>query len=198
MANLTLSNALGSRRAAIWTALAIGGAVAGTALWRRTRQRPLGVALARDRAPELLSNLVATCADAEHGFQTAAEGVTDPAIRSLFRQYADQRRNFRIELNRAAQHVGYPAQPSGSVTGALHHTWMDIKSLVTRGDVRAILAEAERGEDVAVRAYERAMGGGLPRELREIVDRQFGEIRAAHDRIRQLRDQQMGTGAGAV
>jgi uncharacterized protein (TIGR02284 family) len=65
---------------------------------------------------------------------------------------------------------------------------MNIKSLATRGDEGAILAEAERGEDAAVRAYEQALQAGLPSQLEVAVRRQLNDVRATHDRVRELRD----------
>ena len=42
-----------------------------------------------------------------------------------------------------------PAADSGSVAGALHRGWVDVKSMVTGKDEEAVLNEAERGEDHA-------------------------------------------------
>ena len=38
---------------------------------------------------------------------------------------------------------------------------MDIKAIATGRDEGAIIAECERGEDAAVRAYEQALAGAL-------------------------------------
>ncbi len=63
-----------------------------------------------------------------------------------------------------------------------------MKSAVNRGDDHAILAECERGEDSAVEEYEKAMADNLSAPLREIVARQYAEIKNAHDRVKNLRD----------
>jgi uncharacterized protein (TIGR02284 family) len=63
-----------------------------------------------------------------------------------------------------------------------------LKSAVTRGDDHAILAECERGEDSAVEEYKKAIDDNLSAQLREILSRQYAEIKNAHDRIRNLRD----------
>jgi uncharacterized protein (TIGR02284 family) len=59
---------------------------------------------------------------------------------------------------------------------------------VTSGDDEAILSECERGEDSAMHEYEEAMQDGLTGTAREIVARQFSEIKSAHDRVRHLGD----------
>jgi len=63
---------------------------------------------------------------------------------------------------------------------------MDSKSLASGRDEAAIIAECERGEDVAVRAYEQGLGSGLPADLRALVERQFLKVKEAHDQIRSL------------
>ena len=79
-------------------------------------------------------------------------------------------------------------EDSSSTTGAMHRAWINVKSAVTNRDRHAILAEAERGEDTAVAAYKDAMEKDLPAPIRDIVGRQSAEVKAAHDKVRNLRD----------
>ena len=79
-------------------------------------------------------------------------------------------------------------EDSSSVTGSMHHAWINLKSAVTSRDRHAILAEAERGEDAAVSAYRDAMEENLPAPIKNLVSRQSAEVKAAHDKIRGLRD----------
>jgi uncharacterized protein (TIGR02284 family) len=55
-------------------------------------------------------------------------------------------------------------------------------------DDHAILAECERGEDVAKSAYESALDKDLPVEVRTIVERQYRGVKENHDKIRDLRN----------
>ena len=48
------------------------------------------------------------------------------------------------------QRLGGRPEEGGSVSGAVHRGWMNIKDAVAGHDDKAIIAEAERGEDVAV------------------------------------------------
>jgi uncharacterized protein (TIGR02284 family) len=189
MANTHGWNPLQSGRAAAFWGGAVAGIAVGSVLWgRRARASTSNqaVGLNKDRIVEVLSGLIAICTDAEEGFETAAAGVKNPEIQKLFREYSRQRRDFRIELDRMARRTGRAPDTSGSFAGTLHHAWMDIKSIVTRGDEGTIIAEAERGEDVAVRAYEEALDAGLPSTIQQVVRRQFADVKAAHDRIREL------------
>ena len=137
----------------------------------------------------IIDDLIETLKDGQEGFRQAAEGVKNPQLKSLFREYSSQRSRFATELQTQAQSLGKSKpEESGSAVGALHRGWINLKSAVTRGDDHAILAECERGEDSAVKQYEKAMKDNLPVQLREMVSRQYSEIKNAHDRIRNLRD----------
>lgn len=54
--------------------------------------------------------------------------------------------------------------------------------------MHGIPVECERGEDSAVSDYRKALELDLPANLRETIQRQYTAIKAAHDRVRKLRD----------
>jgi uncharacterized protein (TIGR02284 family) len=136
-----------------------------------------------------VNSLIETVKDGQEGFKQAAEGVTDPQLKSLCNEYSRQRSRFASELQTQVQSLSESAaEKTSSVAGALHRAWINLKSAVTSGDDHAILTECERGEDSAVKGYEKAMEGNLSPSLRDIVSRQYGEVKSAHDRVRNLRD----------
>ena len=62
------------------------------------------------------------------------------------------------------------------------------KSTITGMNEAVVLAECERGEDVAKKAYEEALAKDLPADIRTIVERQYQGVREHHDRVRQARN----------
>ena len=138
---------------------------------------------------EVLENLIETLRDGQQGFKEAAESVKDPQLKSLFSEYSKQRARFLAELRNNVQSPDErETKVSGSAAGALHRGWINLKSAVTKGDDHSVLAECERGEDSAVEEYQKALNDGLSAPVREMVARQYTQIKAAHDRIRDLRD----------
>lgn len=136
-----------------------------------------------------INTLIETLKDGQEGFRQAAEGVKDPQLNSLFNQYSQQRARFSTELRKQAQTLGKTKpETSSSTAGALHRTWIDLKSAVTKGDDHAILAECERGEDSAVEEYKKALNDTLSAPLRDIVSLQYTEVKKAHNHIKSLRD----------
>lgn len=143
-----------------------------------------------DKTISILNNLIETCKDGEIGFTTAADGLQDPAIKAKFHEYARQRAGFVRDLQAEVRTLGGDPETSGSISGSLHRGWLNIKSVITGKDDHAIVAEAERGEDVAKAAYEDALKESLPSTARAVVLRQSTEVRQAHDHVRDLRDRQ--------
>lgn len=147
-----------------------------------------------DNVISTLNGLIETCRDGQNGFQTAAEGVTNSELKTLFHGYSQQRAQFVGELQTEVRRLGGDPENMGSVAATLHRGWINIKSAVTGKDESAIIAECERGEDSAVSAYRDALDEDLPANIRTVVDRQYADIKQAHDRIRAL---ERASGAGA-
>lgn len=139
-----------------------------------------------DEIYSTLNDLIETCQDGEQGFREAAEGTRNQKTREIFLEYAQQRSRFAGELQMLVTEMGGRARKSGSMSGALHRGWMNLKQAVAGNDEAAIIAEAERGEDAAVEAYRKALAKDLPPDIQEVVDRQYREVLASHERIRSM------------
>jgi uncharacterized protein (TIGR02284 family) len=138
-----------------------------------------------------LNNLIETCKDGQEGFRLAAEAVTDDEdLKAFLFSCSLQRSKFAGELQSEVMSLGEPSPTeTSSVAAALHRGWINIKSVVTMRDNHAILAECERGEDVAVAQYRKAVNSGLSDPLREVVNNQFQEVLATHNTVRDMRDE---------
>lgn len=144
--------------------------------------------LSNDDVISALNGLIETCKDGQQGFQEAADGVERSDLKSLFYEFSQQRSQFAGELQGLVRSLGGDPEESGSVGGAIHRGWINIKSAVTGNDDQAILNECERGEDVAKSEYKSALEKNLPANVRETVQNQYGSVQAAHDRVKALRD----------
>ncbi len=139
---------------------------------------------------DTLNNVIETLKDGEAGFRVACEDIESADLRSLFSDYASQRAQFAVQLQTLARSHGEPnPETSGSTAGALHRGWINLKAAIATRNAHAILAECERGEDSAVETYEKAMAEPeLSPEVRTVLSSQYSDVKAAHDRIRDLRD----------
>ncbi len=140
----------------------------------------------RDKVISTLNGLIETVKDGELGFRTAAEGLQEPQVKSLFQQYSRQRAEMARGLQDEVRRYGGDPESAGSVAGAAHRGWINIKSVVTGKDDAGIIAEAERGEDSAKKMYEEALREPLPARTLALVREQSMKIHDAHDRVRTL------------
>ncbi|HXD20416.1 MAG TPA: PA2169 family four-helix-bundle protein [Vicinamibacterales bacterium] len=135
----------------------------------------------------VLNHLIETCKDAERGYRHIADHTADAAIKSLFLDLAWQRAKFASDLLPHAQRLGGASAHEGTAAGALHRTWFDLRSALSRGDATAALHEAERGEQFSRGVYTNALDGMLPPTARALVEHQYAELRRTAERLRALK-----------
>ena len=136
-----------------------------------------------------LNHLIQTCRDGQEGFLTAAGNVQGDEMKKFFNECSLQRAKFTGELQAAAHGLGNSnPENSSSVSGTLHRGWINLKTAIAGRNLSAILEECERGEDIAVEAYKKALALELPGNIREIVQNQTDAVLATHVRIKMMRD----------
>lgn len=136
-----------------------------------------------------LNSVIETLKDGQEGFRQASGAVKEPQLKSYFSELSLQRSKFAGELQSHIVQMGdSEPETTSSTAGALHRAWINMKSAITSSDDHAILSECERGEDSAVAEYKKAMEAELPGPARDIISRQYTDIKAAHDRVKALRD----------
>ena len=137
----------------------------------------------------IVNNLIETCKDGEYGFQTSADYLQNPEIKRLFTTRGQQCREAASELQLLVRQFGGTAEEGGTVSGAMHRGWVAVKGTLSGYSERAILEEAERGEDAAIARYRDAMQEDLPVQVRSLIERQFEGVKQNHMQVRALRDQ---------
>ena len=135
---------------------------------------------------DTLNGLLETLRDGENGFRTAAAAVDDAELKRLFLSLSSQRGEFAAEIEAELLRLGKDPSDRGHIAGALHRGWINLKAAVTGRDEGAIVSEAERGEDVAVKNFREALQKGMPATIQRIVERQYVQIQDAHDHVRSL------------
>jgi uncharacterized protein (TIGR02284 family) len=133
---------------------------------------------------DTVSKLIETCKDGQEGYRQAAETIQNLEYKSFFELQSAERGRFATELQ---SFVADKDKDSGSMSGALHRTWIDLKGKLGAGDA-AILSSVEQGEDDAKHTYEDALKGSPPAELVSIIRRQYASVKNAHDRVKSWRD----------
>lgn len=139
------------------------------------------------KAIERLNHLIAIANDGKYGYENAAQDINDVTLQQMFRQYSLERVRYVEELKREVSKSGGSPDKGGGPLGALHRTWMDIKSTITSGGREAILKTCITGEEAAIKAYTEAMEDeNITGNTKPIISHQLSGIQFALNSIRSL------------
>ncbi|SEK10392.1 MULTISPECIES: PA2169 family four-helix-bundle protein [unclassified Variovorax] len=150
---------------------------------------PEGEPLSNDDVADVLNDLLENTRDGEAGFRTCAEEVKSARLQEVFAVRAAQCRSAAAQLAELVVSYGGKPAESGTASGALHRGWVHVKGAVGANSELSILEECERGEDVAVARYRKALKQQLPQAVRQVVSSQAQAAQRNHDQIRDLRNE---------
>lgn len=143
--------------------------------------------MTNDRIVSLLKDIARRCRDSEEGYRLAAEDSRDGELRQQLRQLSQERRGMGDELDALIRkYGGEPPAKGGTLLGAAHRLYTDVKAALARDDRKAVLVEVARGEDVAEASYDAVKREDLPADVKDVIQRHHDRVRATRDRYRQM------------
>jgi uncharacterized protein (TIGR02284 family) len=148
--------------------------------------------LIRPETVERLHQLIGLNIDAAKGFRQAAEHVENPGVNQTLRIAGETRAGFAEQLQALVASSGVEPTASGTSLGTVHRWWLSLRGTVAVGEEHAVLAEAERGEDVIKKAYEKVLAESVGGPLGEVLVEQYTSVKRTHDHIRTLREETAG------
>ena len=136
----------------------------------------------------VLKSVINTLEDGQKGMAEIGEHLKSETLKHYFLAESLKRANFRGELeNELHRHGVADVHETGTVSGALHRAWGDLKANLGGGD-HTLLETAEQGEDEAKDAYKDALDQELPLPIRQLLAEQQANILSSHDYIKSHRD----------
>ncbi|MCF5502068.1 PA2169 family four-helix-bundle protein [Pseudomonas syringae] len=133
----------------------------------------------------ILNDLVETSIDGKEGFETSAKNAKTPKVKEFFARRAVEVDGAVRELQQHVQQLGGKPEDSSSVSADLHQAWVKLKTAFTSNDDLAVLEEAERGEDVAKKAYSKALEKsrekGVSPAVIAVIEKQYQGVLKKHD-----------------
>ena len=137
----------------------------------------------------VLKDVVTSLIDSQEGFKDIGEKLKDETLKRYFLSESLKRASFKGELEdvlvKEGVHDAY--KETGSVSGALHRTWGDLKAKLGGND-HTLLETAEQGEDVAKKAYADALKHELPLPIHQLLSTQAAHVQTSHDYVKAARD----------
>lgn len=135
---------------------------------------------------QVLHHLIDICENGERGFIAAAGHVKNPGLKKLFLELSAERVRFAAELLPHLQRLGGRIDHGGTSAGTLHRGWIGLKSLASGHQDHAVVTEAERGEQIAIDAFDAALGGMLPPTVISLIEQQRDTMKKDNERIRSI------------
>ena len=137
---------------------------------------------------DALENLIEVARDGQNGYRDGAEHAKDPQLRKFLDSVSLARAKFAGDLESYAVRLGKSdVDRSGSMKGAIHRGWTDLKANLGGGD-DSILSSMETGDTYAKDHYEKYINDNkLPDDLQEIIRIQAQTIAGTLDRVRVMR-----------
>ncbi|RZA01107.1 MAG: PA2169 family four-helix-bundle protein [Sphingobacteriaceae bacterium] len=143
---------------------------------------------------DMLNDLVQINNDRAKGFEQALEGLgdDDAHIKATFLTCINQSHRFKMELGTEIEALSkhQDINNTGTLLGALHRSWLELKSNFTAFNTKSVLEECEFGEDAILKMYAVVLDQDyMPAYIRDILLMQQDTLQQAHDEIKLLRDQ---------
>jgi uncharacterized protein (TIGR02284 family) len=147
-----------------------------------------------ESALSALQDLSARCHDSEQGYRRSAQDASDSDLKQQFEQLANERSSMAAELDRLIrEHGGEPTWKEGSLTGAAHRLWVDLRTALSRNERQVILEEVARGESAAEEAYDQGLRQNLPANVMQVVRQHHRRVRETRNRYRAMARAGQGT-----
>ena len=142
----------------------------------------------------VINSLITTTIDSANGFDEAANDARSDRFRTMFREYASERRQCVSRLQEAVRQLGGTPEDDGSTKAAAHRAWLNLKDALTGDSDKQIIEEVENGEDYIKEKYEAALRDDkLSPSARSAIEEAFRSVRSGHDRASQLKHSMQGT-----
>ncbi len=129
--------------------------------------------------------------DGKEGYKNASENCDSAELKALFTTYSIQRAEFEMELKGCIHQLGGSAEnESGGPLGALHRTWIDIKTAIMPNDNKAVLDACITGEKSAVESYDKVLANtDLSSDVRQLLMNQRQSINECLRNVESLEHQ---------
>lgn len=138
----------------------------------------------REQQIEQLQVLLDRSYDSYQGYSKAAENVEEKALKLFLFNVSLERKDNSMALSQIITDLGGTPDDSGTLKGAAHRTWFDLKSMMMTNTEEVIIEECLRGEEKLVEDYMSVLKeADFPKNIENMLARQLGTVQS---RIKKL------------
>lgn len=143
-----------------------------------------------EKVVDVLKSIAESSNDGLKAYQECVESCDAPELKSLFARSIERCRNHISDLEQMIKQYNGEVESKGSLLGSLHLGWLNLRTALSSNNDKIVLEECERSEDAAIQCYRDALENELPSDVKDLLRKQFQDVKAHHELIRILRDAQ--------
>jgi len=135
-----------------------------------------------------LNKLIAATIDSVDGYEEAEKHSDSDRFTGMFRERIAERQAVLDTLRKEVIRLGGEPEDDGTMLAGAHRVFLNLKSVVTGQDDKAIIDEVEQGEDHIKGEFETAMKDEeVSPEVRNVIRECYTSIKRGHDQMRDLK-----------
>lgn len=124
---------------------------------------------------------------AEKGFKNAITNTKNEHLKEFLKNQSAKHHQFATELDQEIRSLNETPRESGSTTGSLHRTWIDIKSSVSGDNDEAVLEECIRGEKASEEEYRETINqNNFSPHIEGVLRNHLNEIQSTLSQVKTL------------
>lgn len=125
--------------------------------------------------------------DSRDTFLELADATANASVAIMFRELASERNRNVAELESLINFNQEKPDETASIAATYHRILIGLRSALGAGTA-TMLSEAESAEDKIQQKYEEVLTREPGSAVSDILHRQYSAVRAAHERMRAIRD----------
>ncbi len=141
---------------------------------------------------EKLQHVTEMVSNANKGMEVAQQETDNEALRELFQQTEQMHERHYTALAEMLTYYRLEPDNDGTIAGALHRTWMNVKNAISDNDEAAILEAVRFGEQQLLDTYDDALSTiQFPSERQDDHDKiadQRNDVAMILERIQRLHE----------
>lgn len=135
-----------------------------------------------------LNSLIATTIDSADGYAEAAKDSDSGRFAAIFNERSAERRAVMAKLQAEVVRLGGEPEDDGTMLAGAHRMFVNLKSVVTGKDDKAIINEVERGEDHIKGKFENALEDSeLSGTVIMVIRECYASVKSGHDQMRDIK-----------
>lgn len=127
--------------------------------------------------------------DAAKDYKIAVERADDHELKQFLIKQVVRRDHYATELDKLIHSLNEKPKETGSLSGSIHRTWLNLKNSIGKHTDESLLKECLEGEKNSIENYEEKLSKkAIPTQIEEVLQRQLAEMKVTYASVSTMED----------